>query len=30
VNREDDARRFYISEKGIALVTRDMLTRLRP
>jgi glucose-1-phosphate adenylyltransferase len=30
VNREDDARRFYISEKGIALVTRDMLARLRP
>jgi glucose-1-phosphate adenylyltransferase len=30
VNREDDARRFYMSEKGIALVTRDMLARLRP
>ena len=30
VNREDDARCFYMSEKGIALVTRDMLTRLRP
>jgi glucose-1-phosphate adenylyltransferase len=29
VNREEDARRFYISEKGIALVTRDMLAKLR-
>jgi len=29
VNREEDARRFYMSEKGIALVTRDMLARLR-
>ncbi|MGH8187772.1 MAG: glucose-1-phosphate adenylyltransferase [Steroidobacteraceae bacterium] len=29
VNAEDDARRFYMSEQGIALVTRDMLTRLR-
>jgi glucose-1-phosphate adenylyltransferase len=28
VNREDDARRFYISEQGVALVTRDMLARL--
>ena len=24
-NREDDARRFYLTEKGIVLVTRDML-----
>ncbi|HKQ80848.1 MAG TPA: glucose-1-phosphate adenylyltransferase [Steroidobacteraceae bacterium] len=24
-NREDDARRFYVTEKGIVLVTRDML-----
>jgi glucose-1-phosphate adenylyltransferase len=30
INREEDARRFYMSEKGIALVTRDMLSRLRP
>jgi glucose-1-phosphate adenylyltransferase len=29
VNREEDARRFYISEKGVALVTRDMLAKLR-
>ena len=29
VNREDDARRFYISENGVALVTRDMAARLR-
>jgi glucose-1-phosphate adenylyltransferase len=29
VDREEDARRFYMSEKGIALVTRDMLARLR-
>jgi glucose-1-phosphate adenylyltransferase len=29
VNQEDDARRFYMSEQGVALVTRDMLTRLR-
>jgi glucose-1-phosphate adenylyltransferase len=29
VNPEEDARRFYISEKGVALVTRDMLARLR-
>ena len=29
VNPEDDARRFYMSEKGIALVTREMLARLR-
>jgi glucose-1-phosphate adenylyltransferase len=29
VNREEDARRFYISENGIALVTRDMASRLR-
>ena len=28
--REEDARRFYMSEKGVALVTRDMLARLRP
>jgi glucose-1-phosphate adenylyltransferase len=30
VNREDDARRFYISEQGVVLVTRDMLARLLP
>jgi glucose-1-phosphate adenylyltransferase len=30
INREEDARRFYVSEKGTALVTRDMLARLRP
>jgi glucose-1-phosphate adenylyltransferase len=29
MNPEDDARRFYMSEGGIALVTRDMLARLR-
>jgi glucose-1-phosphate adenylyltransferase len=29
VNPEEDARRFYMSEQGIALVTRDMLARLR-
>jgi glucose-1-phosphate adenylyltransferase len=29
VNREEDARRFYISENGVALVTRDMAARLR-
>jgi glucose-1-phosphate adenylyltransferase len=29
VNREEDARRFYISENGVALVTRDMLAKLR-
>ena len=29
VNPEDDARRFYVSEKGIVLVTRDMLLKLR-
>jgi glucose-1-phosphate adenylyltransferase len=29
VNREEDARRFYISENGVVLVTRDMLARLR-
>ena len=29
VNPEEDARRFYMSEKGVALVTRDMLSRLR-
>ena len=28
VNREEDARRFYISENGVALVTRDMAARL--
>ena len=27
VNREEDARRFYMSEKGVALVTRDMLAQ---
>ena len=30
VNPEDDARRFYMSEKGVALVTREMLARLQP
>ena len=29
VNPEDDARRFYMSENGVALVTRDMLAKLR-
>ncbi len=29
VNPEEDARRFYMSEKGVALVTRDMLARLQ-
>jgi glucose-1-phosphate adenylyltransferase len=29
VNREDDARRFYITEKGVVLVTRDMLAKLK-
>lgn len=29
VDPAEDARRFYISEKGVALVTRDMLQRLR-
>jgi glucose-1-phosphate adenylyltransferase len=28
VDREEDARRFYITEKGVVLVTRDMLDRL--
>jgi glucose-1-phosphate adenylyltransferase len=29
VNREEDARRFYITEKGVVLVTRDMLAKLK-
>lgn len=29
VNREDDARRFYVTDKGVVLVTRDMLRELR-
>ncbi len=29
VNPEEDARRFYISENGVVLVTRDMLAKLR-
>jgi glucose-1-phosphate adenylyltransferase len=29
VNPQDDARRFYMSENGVAVVTRDMLARLR-
>ncbi len=29
VNREDDARRFYITEKGVVLATREMLSKLR-
>jgi glucose-1-phosphate adenylyltransferase len=29
VDRAEDARRFYISEKGVVLVTRDMLAKLR-
>ncbi|HEU4600893.1 MAG TPA: glucose-1-phosphate adenylyltransferase [Steroidobacteraceae bacterium] len=29
VNPEEDARRFYMSEKGVALVTRDMLAKLK-
>jgi glucose-1-phosphate adenylyltransferase len=28
VNQEEDARRFYVSEGGVALVTRDMAARL--
>lgn len=28
VNTEDDAKRFYVSEKGVTLVTRDMLAKL--
>jgi glucose-1-phosphate adenylyltransferase len=28
VNPADDARRFYMSEKGVALVTREMLAKL--
>jgi len=28
VNVDDDARRFYVSEKGVILVTRDMLAKL--
>jgi glucose-1-phosphate adenylyltransferase len=28
VNKEEDARRFYMSEQGVALVTRDMLAKL--
>jgi glucose-1-phosphate adenylyltransferase len=28
VNPEEDARRFYMSEAGVALVTRDMAARL--
>ena len=30
VDPQDDARRFYMSEKGVALVTRDMLAKLVP
>ena len=29
VDREEDARRFYISENGVVLVTREMLAKLR-
>ena len=29
VNPEEDAQRFYISEKGVVLVTREMLAKLR-
>jgi glucose-1-phosphate adenylyltransferase len=29
VDREEDARRFYITEKGIVLATREMLAKLR-
>jgi len=29
VDREDDARRFYVTEQGVVLATRDMLNRLR-
>jgi glucose-1-phosphate adenylyltransferase len=29
VDRDEDARRFYVSEKGVVLVTRTMLRRLR-
>jgi glucose-1-phosphate adenylyltransferase len=28
VNPEEDARRFYMSEAGVALVTRDMARQL--
>jgi glucose-1-phosphate adenylyltransferase len=28
VNREDDARRFYITDKGVVLATREMLAKL--
>lgn len=28
VNREEDARRFYVTEKGVLLVTREMLAKL--
>ncbi len=29
VDREEDVRRFHVSEKGVVLVTRDMLLKLR-
>jgi glucose-1-phosphate adenylyltransferase len=29
VDRAEDARRFYVSEKGVVLVTRDMLAKVR-
>jgi glucose-1-phosphate adenylyltransferase len=28
VDRADDARRFYITEKGVVLATREMLAKL--
>jgi glucose-1-phosphate adenylyltransferase len=28
VNKEDDARRFYITDKGVVLATREMLAKL--
>ena len=28
VSRQEDARRFYITEQGVVLVTRDMLSKL--
>jgi glucose-1-phosphate adenylyltransferase len=29
VNRDEDARRFVVTEKGVVLVTADMLRRLQ-
>ena len=30
VDREADARRFHVTDKGVVLVTADMLRRLAP